>query len=428
MRRKTMIGAAALAAAAGGWWWMHPAPPTAPAPAKPVQVLVETARKKGFDIWLDAVGTAQAQESVVVHPRIDGELVEVLFQEGQDVRAGDAIARIDSRTYKAAVDQAVAQRDKDQAQLGAALADLKRYRSLGDRVSQQTTDNQAATAAQLEAAVRSDMAALANAKAQLSWTEITSPISGRAGLRNVDRGNVIHASDASGLTTISRIRPMGVVFSIPQQELRRVNRELAAQGGLLTVAVEADGKTPLDVGSTKIVDNQIDAATGTVKLKAVMPNDDLFLWPGSFVPVRLLAGTRTDGVVVPTSAVQRGPKGAFAYVVGADSTAQVRELSDLAADGEETFVGKGLSDGDVVVVEGGPKLQPGVKVASAAKNLPKDGSVEKVGGKDKVGGKTGGATGGGESKGNAPKGAGAEAGAAGNGSQAEGSKPGRTPK
>lgn len=328
-----------------------------------VPVMVAPVVRKDFPIFLDGLGTVQAFNTVTVHSRVDGELVKVTFHEGQDLKAGDLLAVIDPRTYKAAFDQAVATRDKDVAQLDEAKRDLTRYESLGNRVTQQSVDVQRATVKQLEATVKSDQAAIETAQTQLDYTSITSPIDGRAGLRQLDQGNIIHASDTTGLVVITQLKPISVTFTLAQQNLRAIQAQMNRQGALPVLATESDGETVIDQGTVSLIDNQIDQTTGTIKLKAILPNDQLALWPGGFVNIRLRLDTRKDGLVVPTSAIQRGPQGAFVYVVGQDRTAEMRPVSIALAENGETLLDNGVEAGETVVVDGSSRLQPGGKVS-----------------------------------------------------------------
>jgi len=328
-----------------------------------IPVLATQVVRKDIPVFLDGLGTVVAFQSVTVHSRVDGELVKVAFQEGQDVKAGDLLAVIDQRTTQASLQQAIAQRDKDIAQLEEAKRDLERYISLGNRVTQQTVDTQRATAKQDEAAVKSDQAAIDSAKTQHSFTSITSPIDGRAGLRQVDQGNIVHATDTTGLVTINQLKPIAVTFTLPQQNLRAIQAQLNRQGNLPVLATEADGKTIIDQGGVSLIDNQIDQTTGTIKLKATLPNDQLTLWPGGFVNVRLQLDIHKDGLVVPATAIQRGPQGPFVYVVGQDQTAEMRPVTVTLTENGETLLEKGVEVGETVVIDGSSRLQPGSKVS-----------------------------------------------------------------
>lgn len=332
--------------------------------ARPVAVVTAQAERRDTPIYLDAIGTVQAYNAVTVRSRVDGELVEVLFKEGQDVKAGDVLAQIDPRTYRAQYEQALATRDKDSAQLEAARRDLTRYTSLGDRIAAQTVDTQRALVRQLEATVRADEAAAANAKTLLSYTVITAPIDGRTGMRLVDRGNIVRASDSTGLVTLTQVQPISVIFTLPQQSLGAVNDRLREVGRLPVLALRPETRAQVDAGELELVDNQIDQTTGTIKLKAVMPNAERRLWPGGFVNVRLLLDTRKDGLVVPAQAIQRGPQGAYVFAAKPDHTVEMRSVKVAAVEAGMALLDDGLEAGDVVVVEGTAKLQPGSRIAT----------------------------------------------------------------
>ncbi len=335
---------------------------------RPVAVVAAQAVRRDMPIYLDAIGTVQAYNTVTVRSRVDGELVEVLFKEGQDVRAGDVLAQIDPRTYRAQYEQAVATRDKDSAQLEAARRDLARYVGLGDRVSGQSVDTQRALVRQLEATVRADEAAASNAKTMLSYTVIAAPIDGRTGMRLVDRGNIVRASDATGLVTLTQVQPISVVFTLPQQSLAAVNERLRQDGRLQVTALQPETRVLADTGELELVDNQIDQTTGTIKLKAVMPNAERKLWPGGFVNVRLLLSVRRDGLVVPAQAVQRGPQGSYVFAVKEDRTVEMRAVKVATVEAGQALLDEGLADGDTVVVEGTAKLQPGARISTGGTN------------------------------------------------------------
>jgi multidrug efflux system membrane fusion protein len=372
--RKPAVLAGGLAVAAGlalaVWPQAQPARtngrPGGP-DGRPVAVSVASAVRRDMPIYLDAIGTVQAYNTVTVRSRVDGELVEVLFREGQDVHAGDVLAQIDPRTYRAQYEQALATRDKDSAQLEAARRDLARYVSLGDRVSGQSVDTQRALVRQLEATVRADEAAASNARTMLSYTVIAAPIDGRTGMRLVDRGNIVRASDATGLVTLTQVQPISVVFTLPQQSLAAVNERLRQDGKLQVSAYQPETRALADTGELELVDNQIDQTTGTIRLKAVMPNAERRLWPGGFVNVRLLLTVRKDGLVVPAQAVQRGPQGTYVFAVKTDQSVEMRSVRVAATEAGQALLDEGLAEGDVVVVEGTAKLQPGSRISTGEK-------------------------------------------------------------
>lgn len=331
--------------------------------ARPVAVAILSPERRDVPIYLDGLGTVEGYQTVTVHSRIDGTLVAVDFREGQDVRAGEVLARIDDRAYKAQLDQDLATRDKDGAVLDSARRDLARYIALKDRVSGQTLDTQRATVKQDEAILRADEAAVEAARVQLSYTVIAAPIAGRAGLQQLDAGNIIHASDSSGLVVVTQLRPIAVTFTLPQQALPQVLDEKdGTTRPLPVVAVESDGRTEIERGQLELVDNQIDASTGTIKLKAVLPNARYRLWPGGFVAMRLLVRTVPDGLVLPATAVQIGPDGPYAFVVGGDGRAEMRPVQVSRVDDGHVLVAAGLSVTDRVVADGAGRVRAGTRV------------------------------------------------------------------
>ena len=343
------------------------------APDAPVPVLAAQAKLADVPVYLDGVGTTKALNTVLVRPQVDGKLISVRFKEGQDVERGYELAEIDPTTYQALLDQAVAKKAQDEAQLANARLDLERYNRLvaSNSVTRQQLDTQKAMVAQVEAQVKLDQAAIDNAQAILGYTKITAPLAGRTGIRMVDEGNLIRAGDVgSGIVVITQIRPISVFFSLPQQQLARVNRAFA-RGPLTVEALGPDNKAVADRGTLQVVDNQVDQTTGTVKLKAEFPNTDLQLWPGQFVNVRLLIETLRQVVVVPTAAVQRGPNGTFAYVVGEDDSVAVRPVTVAQQDDVQAVIATGLKAQERVVTTGFARISEGTKVAvSNAEDAP----------------------------------------------------------
>ncbi len=329
-----------------------------------VPVLAATPRIEDVPVYLDGVGTVRALNTVTVRAQVDGKLLSVNFTEGQNVKQGDVLAEIDPAIYQAQYDQAVAKKAQDEAQLANARLDLARYQQLAasNAGSKQQADTQKATVAQLEALVRFDQAAIDNARATLGYTKIVAPISGRAGLRQIDRGNIINASDATGLVVITQLQPIAVQFSLPQQQIVRVNAAFA-KGPLVVEVYGSDGKTIIDSGELKGLDNQVDPTTGTVKLKAEFPNADYHLWPGQFVSVRLKVETLSQALVVPTSAVQRGPAGTFSYVIGEDDIVHARPITVTQQNEKDAVIAKGLNPTDRVVTTGFANLSDGAKVS-----------------------------------------------------------------
>jgi multidrug efflux system membrane fusion protein len=366
----TAVVALVLIGGAAAVWW-QPARQDQPRFGRnfrgddgPVPVIAALTRRADVPVYLDGVGTVRALNTVTVRPQVDGKLLSVNYTEGQQVTQGFVLAKIDPVTYQAAYDQAVAKKAQDEATLANAKLDLARYARLmtTNAVAQQQFDAQKATVAQLEAQVRLDQAQIDNAKAFLDYTTIVAPIPGRTGIRQVDQGNIVRASDASGIVVITQLQPISLLFTLPQQQLGEVNRAFAAR----TLQVDAfgpDNKTVIESGELKVVDNQVDQATGTIKLKAEFPNRELQLWPGGFVNVRLLINTLKDVVVAPTAAVQRGPRGTFVYVVGNDNKVAVRPISLMQQDETQAVIDKGVGVGERVVTTGFARLTPGAEVA-----------------------------------------------------------------
>jgi multidrug efflux system membrane fusion protein len=330
----------------------------------PIPVVVGRAERRDFPVYLNALGTVQAYNSVTVRARVDGELQQTFFQEGQNVQKGDLLAQIDARTYKAQLDQALAKKAQDEAQLANAKVALGRNAMLLKNrvVDQQTYDTQKYTVDQLQALVAADQAAIENAQTQLDYTRITAPISGRIGIRLVDAGNIVRSSDAAGLLTINQVQPISVLFTLPQQDLRSVRDALQQNKSLQVMALDRDNLSALAEGTLEVLDNQIDSTTATVKLKAVFANTNYDLWPGQFVNVRLLLGTKGGAVTVPAKAIQRGPSGSYVYLVNAEKKAEMRPVKVGATEADWTLVESGMEARDQVVVDGHYRLQPGVAI------------------------------------------------------------------
>ncbi len=339
------------------------APPGGPGSGRGAVVAVQagTVAREDVPIWLDGIGTVQAFNSVTVRARVDGELQRVSLQEGQLVKAGDLLATIDSRPLQAQLAQAVAKKAQDEAQLANARRDLERNMGLKEFASRQTVDTQRALVAQYEAQIRADDAAIEAVQVQLNYTTVTAPISGRIGLRAVDQGNVVRASDQNGIATITQIQPIAVIFTLPEKQLQAI---LAAQadGPVKVEAQDREGRRVLDTGKLAVVDNLIDSGTGTIRLKAEMPNDPQKLWPGQFVNVRLLSAIRRGATTVPATVVQRGPQGTYAYVLKDDLTVEQRPIKVARQEENKAIVDEGLTPGERVVVDGQYRLQPGSKV------------------------------------------------------------------
>lgn len=331
----------------------------------PIPVLVAAARKADVPVYVEGVGTGSAFNSVLIRSQVDGILVKLNFVEGQDVKAGDLVAQIDPRLYQATYDQDVAKKRQDEAILANARLDLKRYKMLAESKAgtQQQYDTQVATVQQDEAQVALDQAMIDSAATTLSYTNITSPISGRVGIRNVDVGNLIHATDTTGIVTISQIQPISVFFYVPQQELPRINKATLLNQ-LDVQAVDDTGKAAVDHGQLAAVNNSIDATTGTVKLRANFPNKQLQLWPGIFVNVRLLVETLHNAIVIPVGALQRGPKGSFVFLLKGDK-AVMTDVTAGQQDDTEAVIQAGLGTGDQVITSGFQKLTDGAKVQAS---------------------------------------------------------------
>jgi multidrug efflux system membrane fusion protein len=328
-----------------------------------VPVVAGSVQKKDVPIYLDGIGTVQAFNMVTIKPRVDGQIEQIAFNEGQDVKQGDLLAVIDPRPYQAALDQAIGKKAQDVAQLANARTLFQRDSELLAKkvLDQQTYDTQKYQVDQLEAAIKTDDANIESAQVQLDYTRVTAPIDGRVGVRLVDIGNIVHATDTTGIVVITQLHPISVMFTLPQQQLQQVNEEVG-KGTLKVLAVDRNNSKPLGQGSLAVVDNQIDPQTGTFKLKATFPNDELKLWPGQFVNARLLVKVQKDGLVVPASVVQRGPQGTFAYVINQKKTAEMRPIKVGQVEGGSALIEDGLKEGEQVVVDGYYKLQPGAQV------------------------------------------------------------------
>jgi multidrug efflux system membrane fusion protein len=337
----------------------------------PVPVLAIPAKRADVPVYLDAVGAARALNTVTVRPQVDGKLLTVNFQEGQDVKKGDVLAQIDPITFKAALDQAVAKKAQDEAQLANSKNDLDRYERLAatNAINRQQADTQKALVAQYTALVQADQAAIDNASAMLGYTSIVAPIDGRTGIRAVDAGNIVRSSDTNGIVVITQITPISVLFNLPQQELDRVNAAFA-KGPLTVEALRSDNDQVIARGALTVVDNQVDQSTGTVKLKAEFPNTGRELWPGQFVNVRLLVDTLKQVVVIPTGAVQRGPKGAFVYIVKDDSTVAMQSITPVQQYEDQAVVSSGLEPPQLVITTGFARISEGSKVVATAPGEP----------------------------------------------------------
>ena len=334
--------------------------------ARAVPVIVAQAVKGDMPVVLTGLGTVTPTDAVTVRSRVDGQLVRVAFTEGQMIRKGELLAEIDPRPFQVQVTQAEGQLAKDQAALKNAQMDLTRLKGLIGQgiIPQQQLDAQQAAVDQAAASVKSDGGALANARLNLDYSRITSPVNGRAGLRLVDPGNMVHASDANGLVVVTPVHPISVVFSLPADQIPPVQSKLRSGRKLTVEAYDRDMKAKLAEGTLLALDNQVDPATGTVKLKAIFPNQDDALFPNQFVNARLRLDTLKGAVQVPSAAVQRGAGAPFVFVVAPDGTAALREVEVGLSDGDTTALARGVAPGESVVVDGVDKLRPGMKVAA----------------------------------------------------------------
>jgi multidrug efflux system membrane fusion protein len=337
------------------------------APSSAIPVTVSAVSRRDVPIFLDSLGTVQASNTVAIHSQIDGKLQSVNFVEGQEVHKGDTLAVIDPRALQAALDQAVAKKAQDEAQLIAAQKDLDRFKTLIAKAAgtQQSVDQQQGKVDQLKATIDADVGAIESAQTQLSYTTITAPIDGHVGFRQVDAGNIIHANDPNPLTVLTLIRPSVAVFTLPQKNLADV-REAMLRGSVPVIALDQDNTRQLAQGELLLVDNQIDQTTSTIRLKARFPNDDDRLWPGEFVRLRVRVGTNADAVTIPPAALQRGPQGFYAWVIKPDSTAEQRPVEAAPTNNDIAIVTKGLSAGESVVVKGQYRLQAGSRVESTS--------------------------------------------------------------
>src|SRR5882724_9683097 len=369
-RRKAIMAAAALVALiAAVWLGLKHQPASAAMQKAPPPINVDTAGVMPADvpIYLQGLGTVQAFYTVTVTARVDGELQKVGFVEGQTVHKGDLLAQIDPRPNRAAFEQAVATKAKDAAQLANAKRDFERYTILQpqDLASKQTVDTQRALVDQLAAQIQVDQAVIDNARTQLDYTRITSPIGGRTGIRLVDPGNIVHAAATTGIVVVTQVQPISVIFTLPEEDLTAVGAALAA-GTVSVTTVSRDSSTELDRGTLTLIDNEIDQTTGTAKLKATFSNAHNTLWPGQYVNARVLVRTERNVLTLPTTAVQLGPNGPFTYVVKPDSTVEVRQLKIGEESGGLTVVRSGLALNERVVTTNQYRLQAGAHVRAAA--------------------------------------------------------------
>lgn len=331
---------------------------------QPLPVVVATAHKGDLPVYFNGLGTVTAFNTVTVRSRVDGQIVKINFSEGQYIKEGDSLIEIDPRPFQVQREQAEGQLAKDQAQLKDAQIDYERYQLLFKEgvIPKQQLDTQQATVGQFEGAIKADAAQIDNAKLQNTYSHITAPISGRVGLRLVDIGNIVHATDTNGLVVITQLQPIAVLFSLPQDQLPQVMARMRTGAPMITEAYDRDNSAKIATGKLLTIDNQIDTTTGTYKLKAVFDNSKNELFPNQFVNMHLLVETEKNVVIVPTTAVLRGPKGTYVFAVSQDNTVKMHDVTLTHSSGDVTGISSGLAPGEVVVVDGQDKLQDGSKV------------------------------------------------------------------
>jgi len=328
-----------------------------------VPVTIASVEKADFPVYLEGLGTVQGFNTVVVRTRVDGQIDNIAFKEGQLVNKGDLLAQIDPRPFQAALDQAKAKKDQDEANLANAKLDLQRYTKLGEFATRQQTDTQRSTVQQVTAQIEADVAAIANAQTQLDYTTIRAPITGVTGFRQVDQGNIVNAATQTGLVTIAQIEPIAVIFTAPEEKLPAIKDALASHSPQV-VALSTDGKKVLSEGTLSLINNQVDTTSGTIRLKAVFNNSDHVLWPGQSVSTRLLVNTLKDAVVIPDDAVQHGINGLYVFAVDQNNKAELQQVSIGASTNGRTVIEKGLTPGQKVIVSGQYRIQPGSVVTT----------------------------------------------------------------
>jgi multidrug efflux system membrane fusion protein len=388
MSRKSIVlavlPAAALAVAGALYFALAPGfGKAAIAPVQAVPVVAGIVSSHDVPIYLRGVGTVIAYNTDVVRSQIQGQLTEIAFTEGQTVKAGDLVAQIDPRPYQAQLDQMTANRDRDQAQLANAIANLGRYTALQSKgyATPQLSDTQKAQVAQLQSAIKADEALIEQANVQLSYTRLTSPISGVTGVRQIDVGNIIHPTDPNGLVVVTQIEPISLIFTLPESDLPQIQMQMA-KGPLTVLAYGQDDKTKLDDGQLLLVNNQIAQTTGTIQLKATFPNTAHLLWPGQLVNARLLIDTRKDGLTIAAPAVQQGQSGSYVYVIAPDGKAQVRPVTVAQISEGQALIDSGLKANETVVVDGQYRLRQDSPVqvlhGQAARQADLQSAVEKA--------------------------------------------------
>ena len=368
--RTLLIGAAAAVVLVAGWLWLKPKAKDGNKGPPAVAVDVATVTAQDVPVYAEGLGTVQAFYTVQVTARVDGQIEKVGFTEGQDVKKGALLAQIDARPFQAALEGAVATRDKDKATLANAHLDMDRYQLLApeDLASKQTVDTQKALIAQLGAQIKGDEAAIDSARTQLDYTTIRSPIDGRTGIRQVDPGNIVHGANSTNIVVVTQLEPISVIFSLPEEQFAQVSAALH-RGPVPVMALSRDRNEQLDQGTLELIDNQIDQTTGTLRLKATLPNKERHLWPGQFVNMQVLTQTQHQALTIPESALERGPDGLYAYLVGADSKVSVAQLTAGVTHDGRVVVAKGLKEGDQVVTSNQYRVQPGSRIKV---NPPRD--------------------------------------------------------
>jgi len=349
---------------AGGWFLLHHfTAKKAPPPEAVIPITPGTVAVKDIPVYVRGLGTVQAFNSVSIKSRVDGQITQVLFTEGQEVKAGDSLFQIDPRPYQAALEQAEANFEKDRAQLHGATLDLNRYAKLAEPGYQtrQSVDDQKATVGQVTGTAKADQALIDSSQLNLDYSNIKAPFAGRTGARLVDIGNFIQAAQGTSLVTVTQIKPIFVSFTVPQESLDQI-RQNQAQGALTVVAYGQDDKTVLAQGKLTLINNQVDTTTGTIQLKATFDNDDERLWPGEFVNARLIVSVKKNALTVPAQTVMQGPNGAYAYTIKPDNTVQRQDVQIALTQDGEAVVEKGLAANDNVVVDGQYRLTQGTKV------------------------------------------------------------------
>jgi multidrug efflux system membrane fusion protein len=381
-RPKWQYGLAVAAAAFIGflgWHYFGPSRPKQAQKPTPVPVTFATAQKADYPVYLNGLGTVQPFDTVTVRSRVDGEVTSVAFKQGQIVKEGDILVQIDPRPYQAALDQAIAKKAQDEATLANAQIDLQRYVSLASQNAgtRQQLDTQKALIDQLNAQIKGDQGAIDNAQTQVIYTTIRSPLTGRAGFRLIDPGNIVHAADTTGIVTIVRMQPISIVFTAPEEDLPRINQALA-NGTVAATAFSSDGLRTLAQGKLALLNNAVDQASGTISMKASFDNKDNALWPGLSVTTRLLVDTLKQVTVVPEDAVQRGPNGLFTFVIGDDNKVQIRQIKVAQEGHGQSVISDGISPGQKVVTAGQYRLQQGTLVDAkeeAPQNAPAQASA-----------------------------------------------------